>query len=684
MGSRQANPSAARLSGLAAIQTVVELAPAPALQAEDRPPKEGPPGLKPALFAFAAVLALAGAAGAQPSEGPQPYPMPLATPAPQDVAFPGVLKLEVDATDTQRRIFEVRETIPVVKPGPITLLFPAWIPGAHAPRGQLDKIAGLIIRVNGKVVPWTRDPVDVFAFHVDTPQDAKSLAVAFQYTSPTATDQGRVVMTPEMLNLQWFSVALYPAGYFARRIPIEASVRLPQGWKFGTALEVASSDAGVTRFKPVPFETLIDSPMFAGRYFRQIDLDPGAAVPVRMNIVADRPELLAATPDQIAKHRNLVKQAYKLYGSQHYDHYDFLVAFSDRMGGIGTEHHRSSEDGTITDYFLDWSATPASRDLLPHEYTHSWNGKFRRPADLWTANYNVPMRGSLLWVYEGQTQYWGAVLSGRSGLLSQQEALDALAATAATYENRAGRQWRPVEDTTNDPVVAARRPAPWTSWQRSEDYYREGQLVWLDADTLIRERSGGKRSLDDFARAFFGIQNGSWTPATYTFDDVVATLNGIEPYDWAAFLDARINKVAVKPPLDGLERGGWRLIYTDEPTAYFKSAEARQRGVDFTYSIGMTLNREGEMTAVQWDGPAFKAGLTIGGKILAVNGIAYEADLLKEAITAAKTGAPISLIVKTGEHFRTVQIDYRGGLRYPRLEKIPGAPDRLSAIYAPR
>jgi predicted metalloprotease with PDZ domain len=269
-------------------------------------------------------------------------------------------------------------------------------------------------------------------------------------------------------------------------------------------------------------------------------------------------------------------------------------------------------------------------------------------------------------------------------MLSKQESLDALAATAATYQNRAGRAWRPVEDTTNDPVVSGRRPTPWTSWQRSEDYYSEGQLVWLDADTLIRERSDGKRSLDDFAKAFFGVQDGSWTPVTYTFDDVVAALNKVERYEWAKFLHERIDEVAVKPPLDGLARGGWKLVYTDKPTDYFKSAEARRRGVDLTYSIGLTLNREGELTGVQWDGPAFKAGLTVGGKVLAVNGVAYDADRLKEAITTAKTGGPLSLVVKTGDHFRTVQIDWKGGLRYPRLERIAGTPDRLSAIYTPR
>ncbi len=307
----------------------------------------------------------------------------------------------------------------------------------------MEKLAGLVIRANGKVVPWVRDPVEVYAFHVDVPQGAKSLDIAFQFTSATATDQGRVVMTPEMLNLQWFSVALYPAGYFARRIPIDASVRLPDGWTFGTALDVAASADGVTRFKQVPFETLVDSPLFAGRYVRQIDLDPGAPVPVRMNVAADRPELLEASAEQIAKARDVVQQAYKLFGSHHYDHYDFLVALSDRLGGIGVEHHRSTEIGTIPAFFTDWPGSAPSREVIAHEYTHSWNGKFRRPADLWTPNYNVPMRDSLLWVYEGQTQYWGLVLSGRAGMLSKQEALDALAATRGHLRNPGGSPMAP-------------------------------------------------------------------------------------------------------------------------------------------------------------------------------------------------------------------------------------------------
>lgn len=636
------------------------------------------------LLAFAAAAALAGAARAQPSPGPQPSPLPAPIAAPQDAPYPGVIQLSVDATDLDRRIFRVRELIPVARPGPLTLLYPEWLPGHHAPRGPINQLAGLTVRANGQTIPWRRDPVDVYAFHLEVPAGADAVEVEFQFVSPTAGGQGRVVATGEMLNLQWNQVLLYPAGHFTRRIQIDPRVRLPSGWSFAAALDGAARNGDEVRFKTTDVETLVDSPMFAGRHFKQVQLDAGR-LPVRLNIVADSPDLLNAQPEQIAQHQALVKQADKLFGARPFDHYDFLLALTDRMGGIGLEHHRSSENGTVPGYFTEWSKTAPSRDLLPHEYVHSWNGKFRRPADLWTANYAAPMRGDLLWLYEGQTQYWGQVLSARSGLWSRDQALQALAMTAALYGGRPGRTWRSVEDTTYDPIINARRPIPWSSWQRSEDYYSEGMLVWLDADTLIRERSGGKRSLDDFARSFFGLADGSWTPVTYTFDDVVAALNKVEPYDWAGFLRGRFVDVAAQPPLDGLARGGWKLAFAEEPTPFWKDNEARRRSTDLSYSIGLTLGREGAIDAVMWDSPAFKAGLTVGGKLLAVNGLAYDADRLKQAITEAKAGgAPIQLLVQNGVYFRTVPIDYRGGLRYPRLERIADRPDRLSAILAPR
>ena len=642
--------------------------------------------MQSATLALAGVLLAATAAFAQPA--PQPLPLPAPIAAPTDTPFPGVIRLQVDATDLERRIFRVRETIPLAQAGPMVLRYPQWLPGNHAPRGPLQSLAGLTLTAGGTPVAWTRDPVDPYAFHLDAPAGAKALELEFQFLSPTAGDQGRVVVTPEMLNLQWNAVALYPAGHFTRQITVEPSVRLPAGWSFGTALETASSAGGATTFKPVSFETLVDSPMFAGRNYRRIDLDPGGRSRVSLNIVADEADDLGASADQIEKHRALVRQADRLFGARHYDHYDFLLALTDRMGGIGLEHHRSSENGSVPGYFTEWAKNAPERNLLPHEYTHSWNGKFRRGADLWTPDFATPMRNSLLWVYEGQTQYWGYVLGARSGLLSKQEALDAIAATAAAFDNRVGRAWRDMADTTNDPIIAARRPLPWASWQRSEDYYSEGELIWLDADTLIRERSGGRRSLDDFARAFFGVDDGVWTPRTYTFEDVVRALNAVQPYDWAAFLTARLEGRGPGAPLDGLARGGYRLAYAETPTDYFRADEASRKINDFTYSLGLMLNKDGDARAVLWDSPAYTAGLTVGTRVVAVNGVAYDADKLKAAIQSAKGAkgakAPIELILRNGERYRTVTLDYHGGLCYPRLERLGGGPARLDEILAPR
>ncbi|HVB37461.1 MAG TPA: hypothetical protein VND92_02950, partial [Vicinamibacterales bacterium] len=408
-------------------------------------------------------------------------------------------------------------------------------------------------------------------------------------------------------------------------------------------------------------------------------------VPVWLDVVADRPDELNASPEAIAVHRALVQQAYKLYGSHHYNHYDFLLSLSDRQGGIGLEHHRSSEDGTSGDYFTNWANAYTGRDLLAHEYTHSWNGKFRRPADLWTPNFNVPMRDSLLWVYEGQTQYWGFVLAARAGLWTKQQALDAIASTAATYDHRIGRTWRQMEDTTNDPIIANRRPLSWRSWQRSEDYYSEGQLIWLDADTLIRQLSNGTKSLDDFAKAFFGVDNGSYVTKTYTFDDVVQALNAVEPHGWATFLKSRLEGHGPGAPLDGLARGGYTLTYTNTPTPFYKENETRRHMNDLSFSIGATLSQDGTLVDVMWDGPVFKAGLTEGARVVAVNGETYNTDRLKAAISAAKgTTTPIELSVRNGERYFTVHVDYHDGLRYPHLERIPGTPDRLGDILTPK
>jgi predicted metalloprotease with PDZ domain len=493
------------------------------------------------------------------------------------------------------------------------------------------------------------------------------------------------MMTHEMLRLEWYSVALYPAGYFARGIDVDASVKLPPGWQQATALESSGADAGVTRFRTVSFETLVDSPLIAGQHFRKLELDPGGRSRVTLNVVADSADLLTTTPQIESVHRELVRQVDKLYGARHYDHYDFLLTVSDRLSEKGLEHHRSSDNGVASKYFAAWDTSFISRDLLAHEYNHSWNGKFRRPADLWTPNFNVPMRDSLLWVYEGQTQYYGNVLAARAGFLDKQQALDSLAMTAATYDVRVGRAWRPLQDTTNDPINMQRRPVPWLSWQRSEDYYSEGQLVWLEIDTLIRERSNNRRSLDDFARAFFGVNDGDWGELTYTFDDVVAALNRVEPYDWAALLRRRLDETAAEAPLDGLKRGGYELVYTDTPTELYKDSEKRRKVTDLTYSLGIVVDSARKVTAVLWDGPAFRSGITTGSEVVAVNNVAFDADELRAIVKAAKAGSPpIELLIKQGDTYRTFAIAYEDGSRYPRLRRVAGTRAMLDDILAPR
>jgi predicted metalloprotease with PDZ domain len=641
--------------------------------------------MKQILMASAIYCAACAFGTASASPGPSSIASAAQIVVPKDRAYSGEIRLAVDATDLERHVVHVHETLTGIAADTV-LLYPKWLPGAHAPVGPIDRLAGIKITANGSPVSWTRDPVDVYAFRVHPASGVKSLDIDFDYLSPTSPKVGPIEITRDILFLEWNSLVLYPAGYFTRQIPAQASIALPADWKFGSALEIAGSSGGKTQFKQTSLETLVDSPVYAGRYAARLDLDPNGSVPVHLNLFADRPELLAMTPEQLEAHRNLVRQAYKLYGSHHYSHYDFLYSLSDQVQQNGLEHHQSSEDGSDPDALTEWAKTAYDRDLLAHEFTHSWNGKFRRPADLWTPNYNVPMQDSLLWVYEGQTQYWGEVLTARAGLWTQQQALDKLALTAAYYDAQAGRRWRNLQDTTNDEIINPRRPMSWSNWQRFEDYYAEGQLIWLDADTLIRERSQGKRSLDDFARAFFGVDDGSFATVTFTFEDVVKALNAVEPYDWSAFLRERLDSIGKPAPLDGLRRGGYKLVFTDAPSELLKAHDEQSKRVNLLYSIGAELDdKDGTVMDVFWDSAAFKAGLTESSMLVAINGAAYSSDVLKDAIRSAKTTKqPIELIVKNGDRFRVLHLDYHDGLRYPHLEREPSVPARLDDILAMR
>ncbi len=586
-------------------------------------------------------------------------------------------------TDIERRIVAVQETVPV-QAGPLTLLYPEWIPGNHSPTGPISAVAGLVVTAGGKKLDWVRDPINVYAFHIDVPPGIPALDVAFQYLAPMRSSEGRISISSKIADLAWNTVVLYPAGYFSRRIHFAPSIKLPPDWKFATALEISSQEGGLIHFKETTLNTLVDSPLYAGLNYKREDLSTDARNHVSLDIFADSPANLAITPQELELHRKMVLEAAKLYGSHHYDHYDFLFLLSDTVGGIGLEHHQSSEDGEKSNYFTDWQAGVAGRDLLAHEYTHSWNGKFRRPAGLWTPNFNVPMQDELLWVYEGMTQYFGYVLTARSGLRTPEQTRDLIAFIAAYFDASPGRTWRPLVDTTNQPTISQRSPVTWVSWQRPEDYYTEGLLIWLDADTKIRELSGGKKSLDDFARLFFGIDNGSYITRTYTFDDLVTALNTVQPYDWAAFLHQRVDRLSPRTPKDGISRGGFRLGYSDTPPDWLKHQTGPDIPTSYSTSLGFSLKTNGELDNVGWNSPAFKAGVTPDMQLTAVNGVAYTKEKLDDAIKQAETDkAPIKLLFKREDRYQTIDLDYHDGLRYPRLERVNGTPDRLDEILAP-
>lgn len=611
-----------------------------------------------------------------------------AIPAPTRAAYPGVIRYQADVTDRDRRIISVRQTVPVAAPGPMTLLYPAYLPGNHADTGPIQLLAGLTVTApDGRRLEWVRDTLEPYAFHLDVPADVAEIEVAFQWLTQPDGGPWRVVQTPGMVNMQWEKAILYPAGYAATGIMVEPSIRLPEGWGFGVALDEVARDGEIVRFAPVSLYTLVDSPMFAGEHYRRFALDADGPSPVHLSLVADEAGQLEAAPGLIDRYRAMVVQADRLFGARPFDRYEFLVGATSRLGGIGLEHHRSSENTVAPDFFRRGTGGLGSRQLLPHEYVHSWNGKYMRPADELTANYNVPTQNTLMFVYEGLTSYWGEVLAARAGLATPEETLASFAEHAAFYQTQPGRQWRALHDTQNHNLLGYRVPGQWPSWMRTTtDYYDEALLVWLDADTLIREGTGGRRSLDDFARAFFGRLDGEAQARGYTFEELVEALNAVHPHDWAGFLRGRLDAVGpdARAPLGGIERGGYRLTWVEEPSAVEKTVSPGWAS-DFRYSLGFTLAGNGRIGGVVWGSPAFEQGLGVGWDLIAVNDRAPSAEALRAAITAAKGGAaPLTLVVRNGDRVRTLNFDWREGLRHPRLERVAGTPDRIADILAAR
>ena len=632
----------------------------------------------------AAALALAAPAISATLSAPVAVPLSRMVPDAADKPYPGgTMTLDIDATDVTRGVYRVTQTVPVAPgTGKLILMLPQWLPGNHGPRGPMAELVDVHFFAGGQELKWKRDPIEVFAFHIEVPEGAKEVVAKFIHTSPLQSNEGRITMTQEMLNLQWEKMSLYPAGHYVRQIRVKPSVTIPQGWTAAAALDGAKQQGNRLSWDETSYEILVDSPIFAGKFFRNWDLGQN----VTLNVVSDKPEQLAAKPEQIEPYRHLVSEARLAFGANHFDRYEFLLALTDRMGGIGLEHHRSSENQLEPTAFTEWDKFDWDRNLLPHEYSHSWSGKYRRPSRLWTPDYRQPMQDDLLWTYEGQDQFWGTVLAARSGLQKKETVLGMLASWAGGFAMQPGRRWRSVEDTGHDPIFAGRKAKPFASLARNEDYYTEGALIWLEIDQILREKTGGKRSIDDFAKLFFGMNDGDYGQLAFETDEIVTKLNQLAPYDWAGFIDSRINSPGQPAPLRGIEMGGYKLVWKDEPNPYDKGRMTDSKTLSLAWSIGLTLDKDGKVTATQWDSPAFNAGVVNGAKIVAVNGAAYEADLLKTAITAAKDGAPLELLIQRGSRYQTVTIDYKGGLRWPWLERAaPGkAPTGLDLLLTPK
>jgi len=624
----------------------------------------------------AALIAMAGPCAAQVGAGPTAITLP-----PQRVAsdhpYPGVVDLSVDAADVDHKIIRVRETLPVTGPGVMTLLYPQWETASHAPTAEANALAGLQIRADGgDPLAWRRDPFDVFAFQVQPPADARRLTLDFQYVS--STSPGRLQMEPDALSVQWQSVLLYPAGWYARDIPVRASVRTPAGFTTASSL---SPDEGGTSYKPVSLETLVDSPVFGGRKMRSIDLGRLDDAPVSMRLFADDAAALNVSDDYRAKLKTMVAQTGAVFGPPHFKHYDFLVSLSELLpSGGGTEHLRSSENNLPPDFFAHPQDHLIYQDLLAHEFVHSWNGKFRTPAGLWTPDFNTPSKNDLLWVYEGETEYWGIVLAARAGLRTRQQTLDLFAVKAAAARARVGRRWKSLADSSLDPVFDSGHGVTWRDWQGREAYYVEGVLLWLDVDTLIRERTGGRRSLDDFARAFYGVGDHSEAPLTYSMDDLCSALARVAPGDWRAFFDERLNAHDDAHLLDGLRRGGYELVDSDAPTQTARQAEVDEGGLDLRASLGVLVGKGGRIRRLAWDSVAFRAGIGPEAVLTSVNGAAYTDAALLTALRAPP--AAFKLGFSQDGHNRVATITGAGAPRYPSLRSMSGR-HRLDDILSP-
>ena len=591
-------------------------------------------------------------------------------------------RLQVDATDAPRNILHAVVTLPVTR-GPLTLVYPKWIPGNHRPTGPIQNLTGLHIRAGERELDWRRDLVDMWAFQIQVPEGVRELQVSFDTLTYNGTSSAA---SSKVLDLLWNQVVIYPQKSATDNVQVTAAIRLPEGWKYGTALTTVSKSGNSAEFQPVSLTRLVDSPLIAGWWYRQVQLSVPGEIPVHViDMVGESEESLQITDADLASYKQLVAETGKLFGARHYEKYHFLWTLSDQTAHHGLEHHESSDNGTSEDVFLEPGPHDLQADLLPHEFVHSWNGKYRRPEGLVTTNYQEPMKGDLLWVYEGLTDYLGNILAARVELRSLEQFRENLAYTAALLEHRVGRTWRPLQDTAVSVQLLFAAPPQWVNWRRSADYYPEGYLLWLEVDSLIRRQTNGEKSLNDFCRAFYGGQSGPPRVVPYGFDDVVAMLNQVTPYDWSHFLRERLDSKSAHAPLGGIENSGWKLVYNNQKNATMEAAEKSGDILDLSFSLGIIVTKEGEIRDVVPGSPAYAAGVAPGMKLMAINNRKWSKDQMRSALrTGVQSQQPLALLAENGEYINTYSVDYHGGEQYPHLVRNEGQADILGEIAKPQ
>ena len=597
-------------------------------------------------------------------------------------ATPPTVTIFLDATSAPRKIFHAKLKIPAI-PGDLTLYYPKWIPGEHAPDGPVVDLAGLKFSASGNMLKWRRDLLDGFTLHVDVPADVNEIDAELDFLSPATFEGGFSAgssATDKMAVISWNQVLLYPKGWKSDDINYTASLKLPEGWKFGTPLPITSQSGNEIQFSTVSLTTLVDSPVITGEFLKVVKLADDPLT--EMDIAADSAAALAAPQEVWDHYKNLVEQTNKLFGAHHYRDYHFLLSLSDHVAHFGLEHHESEDSRIDERGLVDDAARKMEAGLLPHEYVHSWNGKYRRPAGLATPDYQQPMQDDLLWIYEGLTNYLGTVLTARSGLRTPDQERDDLGLTAAALDHTPGRAWRNLQDTADAAPQLYFSPEAWHSWRRGTDFYNEDTLNWLWADVIIRRQSKGKKTIDDFCHVFLGAPSTPPMMKPYTFDDVVNTLNQVVPYDWRGFWNERLTNHGPGAPLGGIEGSGWKLVYDETQSEMERGGESTFHFVDVAYSLGMFLREDGTITDTVEGTPAALAGIGPGMKLIAVNGRKYSPEVVRDALKAGKGGtAPLELLIENTGYYKTYKLDYHGGERYPHLVRDETKPDLLTEIY---